>query len=126
MLKNTIPIIVILLLTIPTLAQTQPPQPTDTGLLLKFISQEHQNTKDYVKTEIERQMQIQHQDIQAQVDDNKQIFFKELNNELKTYAFRMAILWFATTFLALLLYRLTMMRITRKYRHVKFRDEILG
>jgi len=108
------------------LATATPTKAEPDPQLIRYIAQEHQKTKDYVKTEIQQQIKNNNEDIQKQIDWNKQIFFKELRALLREWTIRLAVIWFSTTLLALISYRLIMMRITRKYRHIKFRDEILG
>lgn len=120
--------ILVLLLFLPVVAaQQQQQQQSIDPVMLKFISQEHQNTKDYVKEEMDRQLTINHEDIQKQVDFNKGIFFVQFKQELKWIGMKFAVIWFTVTLLAMLVYKIITMKLSKKYELIaKWRKEKYG
>ncbi len=114
-------LIILLLLSINIVMAQNTPQTDQNANFRRYVSQEGQKTRDYVKNELDAQLDANTEKVQDVINENKAIFFNELNHELKIWAFKISIILFSVIVMSLITYQLIMIRVKRKYKNLDLR-----
>lgn len=118
--------ILLLIILFSHIAIAQTPPTDQTAHFNRYVSQEGQKTRDYIKNELDQQIKANNEEIQEQINQNKAVFFKELERELNIWTFRASIILFSTIVMALVTYQLIMIKVRRKYKNLNLRIEQHG